>query len=201
MTNRTCLFYSLIVLVGAIAVYCGCLRPAPVPPIAYPKRHAIVREARREALSNLQLHLCAHRVRPDVVDETDRVRDATGYRFRYVFDVGECRAPYEIIRPELAGTPRDKVEYEHIRDLILDWSGHFVYGDIHPPGGNGVLDVDDILTMLRAIADYQPVPEPWSIPRPIAGPDIHPCGGGDGDIDSDDLLAMLRAFRFGGDCP
>lgn len=65
-----------------------------------------------------------------------------------------------------------------------------LYGDISPSGGNGVIDVDDVLCMLDAFADLGACPDA----------DLMPCGG-NGLIDVDDVLAELDAFAGIFACP
>ena len=67
------------------------------------------------------------------------------------------------------------------------------YGDIAPaPGGDAVVDVDDILFALDCFADS-------GLPGCTAA-DFAPCGG-NGVDDVDDILAVLDAFSGTGGCP
>jgi len=59
-----------------------------------------------------------------------------------------------------------------------------------PAGGNGYIDMDDLLRVLDGFAD--PVTYP--------GADIAPCGG-NGNIDVDDILNLLAAFSGEYACP
>jgi hypothetical protein len=63
-------------------------------------------------------------------------------------------------------------------------------GDVFPPGGDGVVDVDDIVCVVYGFADFDLCPTG----------DISPCGG-DGKINVDDLLDVLDAFGGVNDCP
>ena len=58
-----------------------------------------------------------------------------------------------------------------------------IYADIFPTGGNDVLDVDDILSVLDGFSDPGKFPEA----------DVFPCNG-NGLVDVDDILAALDAF-------
>lgn len=64
------------------------------------------------------------------------------------------------------------------------------YGDVAPPGGDGNVDVGDILCVLDGFAD------------PVTCPDgdLSPCGG-DGNRDVGDVLAVLDAFAGNPGCP
>jgi len=66
-----------------------------------------------------------------------------------------------------------------------------LYGDVHPPGGNGVIDVDDLLCVLDGFSGIAPCD---------ALSDIFSCGG-NGVIDVDDILAELDAFSGTYACP
>jgi len=70
-------------------------------------------------------------------------------------------------------------------DCTLD-----VYGDMEPPAGNGIIDLDDITCVLDGFADSSDCP----------GADLHPCGG-NGLIDVDDIFAVLDAFADDPACP
>jgi len=59
------------------------------------------------------------------------------------------------------------------------------YGDVFPPGGNGVMDVDDMLCSLDCFMGIAPC---------ALEADIWPCEGGDGQCDVDDVLVSLDAF-------
>ena len=70
-------------------------------------------------------------------------------------------------------------------------------GDVFPPGGDGTVDVDDLIcTFMRfggattCIGGFGPV-----------GADMYPCGGGDGLVDVDDLIAVNMAFANETVCP
>ncbi len=63
-------------------------------------------------------------------------------------------------------------------------------GDITPAGGNGVVNIDDLVAVLNA---FGPCPPP---PANCAA-DITPAGG-NGVVNIDDLVAVLNAF---GACP
>jgi hypothetical protein len=65
-----------------------------------------------------------------------------------------------------------------------------LYGDVDPPGGNGIVDVDDLTCLVYGYAEAAACP----------GADIHPCGGDD-DIDVDDLLEIVRAYGGFFACP
>jgi len=64
-------------------------------------------------------------------------------------------------------------------------------GDVFPSGGNGILDVDDMICELLAFFDLGLCPEA----------DIFPCGKPDGIIDVDDLSVVLGAFTQQYVCP
>jgi hypothetical protein len=64
------------------------------------------------------------------------------------------------------------------------------YGDIVPVGGNGYVDVGDVMSVLGGFEDPTAFPES----------DIAPCGG-DGIIEMADILAILRAFADDFACP
>lgn len=117
----------------------------------------------------------------------------------YVFNPEHCVYPRIIIKPNEPSRPRIKQRYENIKPMILDWNENRIYGDIFPIGGDGIVDTDDILTILWAFEsqnqmnqcnNFQCTPMDWWI-----GIDIHPCGGGDGLIDLDDILAISAAFQ------
>jgi hypothetical protein len=57
------------------------------------------------------------------------------------------------------------------------------YGDVYPPGGDGNLDVGDVLCVVSGFTN----------PADCPGGDIAPCGG-DGTIDLADVLASLDIF-------
>ncbi len=63
------------------------------------------------------------------------------------------------------------------------------YGDVQPPGGNGVVNLDDILCILGGFANFANCPNA----------DINPCGG-NGVINLDDILAVLGAFSGANPC-
>jgi len=63
------------------------------------------------------------------------------------------------------------------------------FGDVAPPGGNGVVDLDDILCLLDGFAEEANCPNG----------DLVPCGG-NGTIDLDDILAVLDAFAGDAAC-
>ena len=56
-------------------------------------------------------------------------------------------------------------------------------GDVFPGGGNGLIDIDDLLCGLQGFADILSCPDA----------DLIPCGG-NGIIDIDDIVALLNAF-------
>ncbi len=62
-------------------------------------------------------------------------------------------------------------------------------GDITPAGGNGTVNIDDLVAVLNA---FGPCPAPGNCPE-----DITPAGG-NGTVNIDDLVAVLNAF---GACP
>ncbi len=59
-----------------------------------------------------------------------------------------------------------------------------IYGDVAPPGGDGNVDVADVLHVLAAFADGSCCP----------GADLSPCGG-DGNVDVSDILVRPRRLR------
>jgi hypothetical protein len=62
--------------------------------------------------------------------------------------------------------------------------------DVTPPGGNGAVDVDDLLTVINS---WGPCPAPPALcPGDVAPP------GGNGFVDVDDLLAVINGW---GGCP
>lgn len=63
------------------------------------------------------------------------------------------------------------------------------YGDVQPPGGNGVVNLDDILCILSGFSNFPSCPNA----------DINPCGG-NGVINLDDILAVLSAFSGANPC-
>jgi len=65
-----------------------------------------------------------------------------------------------------------------------------VYGDIAPPGGDGVVNLDDILCVLDGFENM----------GDCQSGDILPCGG-NALIDIDDILAVLDAFSGESACP
>jgi hypothetical protein len=58
-----------------------------------------------------------------------------------------------------------------------------VYGDVAPPGGDGIINIDDILCVLNGFGNASLCP----------GADLAPCGG-NGIVNLDDILAELGAF-------
>jgi len=62
--------------------------------------------------------------------------------------------------------------------------------DITPAGGNGVVNIDDLVAVLNAFG-------PCGVPPSSCDADITPLGG-DGVVNIDDLVAVLNAF---GACP
>ena len=66
-----------------------------------------------------------------------------------------------------------------------------LYGDIFPDGGDGFVDMDDLLRVLQAYL------EPLCCPAA----DLYPCGTGDEIIDLDDLIISLAEFAGGSICP
>ncbi|MEK6676728.1 MAG: hypothetical protein AABZ47_13880 [Planctomycetota bacterium] len=65
-----------------------------------------------------------------------------------------------------------------------------IYGDVFPPEGDGIVDLDDLLCVLVGI----------SINEKCPGGDISPCVG-DGIIDADDLLAIFGVYLGEPLCP
>lgn len=65
-----------------------------------------------------------------------------------------------------------------------------LYGDLAPPGGDGSVNLDDLLCVLNGFASFEACPPG----------DIAPCFG-DGIIDLDDMLAVLSAFSGNYRCP
>jgi len=67
----------------------------------------------------------------------------------------------------------------------------YVHGDIFPPGGDGIVDLGDILCVLNDFGGL------------CAGldnvADIEPCPLGDNDVDLSDILEVLDGFT-GDDC-
>lgn len=63
------------------------------------------------------------------------------------------------------------------------------YGDVQPPGGNGIVNLDDILCILSG----------FSNPASCPNADINPCGG-NVIINLDDILAVLGAFAGANPC-
>lgn len=63
------------------------------------------------------------------------------------------------------------------------------YGDVQPPGGNGIVNLDDILCILAG----------FSNPATCPNADINPCGG-NVIINLDDILAVLGAFSGANPC-
>jgi len=59
-----------------------------------------------------------------------------------------------------------------------------LYGDITPPSGNCLVDLDDLFCVLDGFADSDVCPQS----------DIAPCDGGNNLIDLDDIFAVLDAF-------
>ncbi|MEK6676634.1 MAG: dockerin type I domain-containing protein [Planctomycetota bacterium] len=89
---------------------------------------------------------------------------------------------------------------EPILDLLGEsWDMAFVittcktqmYADIYPITGDGIVDVDDLITLLNGFIDLPSYPEA----------DIYPCNGGDGIVDVDDLISMLQAYAGNLLCP
>ncbi|MEK6676877.1 MAG: hypothetical protein AABZ47_14630 [Planctomycetota bacterium] len=66
-----------------------------------------------------------------------------------------------------------------------------LYGELQPPGGNCLVDVDDLICLLQGFANMLDCP----------GSDLYPCDGGDGIVDVDDLIAELAAFAGDYFCP
>lgn len=64
------------------------------------------------------------------------------------------------------------------------------FGDVTPPGGNGLVNLDDILCVLAGFS---------SVANCLDG-DIQPCGG-NGVINLDDILGVLAAFAGANTCP
>ena len=65
-----------------------------------------------------------------------------------------------------------------------------LYADIVPAGGNGVIDLDDVLCALAGFAAAAACP----------AADLAPCEG-NGIIDLDDVLAVLATFAGTPPCP
>ncbi len=63
------------------------------------------------------------------------------------------------------------------------------YGDVQPPGGNGQVNLDDILCLLAGFANLASCPNA----------DIIPCGG-NAIINLDDILSVLGAFAGANPC-
>jgi len=66
-----------------------------------------------------------------------------------------------------------------------------LFGDIAPPGGDGIVDLNDILCVLDGFANQLNCPDA----------DLIPCGGGGDGIDLNDILAVLDAFSADYACP
>ncbi len=66
-----------------------------------------------------------------------------------------------------------------------------VYGDVFPPGGDGVVGPADLFCVLAGYSDVAACPDG----------DIWPCAGGDGQIDISDILADLFALARVEVCP
>ncbi len=64
------------------------------------------------------------------------------------------------------------------------------YGDVYPEGGDGVVEIGDLLCILDGYNDMSSCP----------GGDIAPCGGGDGIIELSDILAALDAYAGSPPC-
>lgn len=63
------------------------------------------------------------------------------------------------------------------------------YGDVQPPGGNGVVNLDDILCVLGGFANF----------TSCSNADIYPCSG-NAVVSLDDILAALGAFAGANPC-
>jgi hypothetical protein len=97
----------------------------------------------------------------------------------YLFGVsGDCNANSQIDLCEIKTAPALDQNGNYILDQCEP-----VYGDIYPPGGDDMVDVDDLVRMVAGYADPQQFPEA----------DIFPCGG-NVDVDVDDLTAVVHAF-------
>lgn len=103
---------------------------------------------------------------------------------------GDCRNSPE------SGLPCDDGDPCTESDICLSGGGCAgtpvvsLYGDIAPPGGDGVVEVGDLLCSLMAYDD----------PSNCGGADINPCGG-DGQVEVGDILAMLDAIAGNPQCP
>ncbi|MEK6676753.1 MAG: hypothetical protein AABZ47_14005 [Planctomycetota bacterium] len=94
----------------------------------------------------------------------------------------------------LNSVPCDDGDNCTVRDVCVngDCVGiQVLHGDITPPGGDGVVDLDDLIILLNGFADYASFPEA----------DIYPCEGPNGITDLDDLIALLGAFAGSNVCP
>jgi hypothetical protein len=65
-----------------------------------------------------------------------------------------------------------------------------VFGDIAPPGGDGLVNLDDILCVLGGFGNASSCP----------AADLRPCGAADGVIGLDDILTILAAFAGSNVC-
>ncbi|MEK6675057.1 MAG: PKD domain-containing protein [Planctomycetota bacterium] len=59
-----------------------------------------------------------------------------------------------------------------------------LHGDVSPAGGDGVVDLDDLIVLLNEFANLSHTMDA----------DIYPCGTGNGMVDLDDLIALLQAI-------
>jgi len=96
----------------------------------------------------------------------------------------ECATPAECDDSDACTT--DTCELGHCMNTPLDRP----YGDIFPAGGDGVIDVDDILCSFAGFSNLADCPDA----------EIAPCGG-NLKMDVDDLLAELDAFSGMFLCP
>jgi PKD repeat protein len=69
-----------------------------------------------------------------------------------------------------------------------------LYGDVAPPGGDGVVDVDDLTYLVYAYADSNPCAN-------YPGADLVPCNDTCDDVDVDDILAAVYAYGGVFMCP
>lgn len=66
-----------------------------------------------------------------------------------------------------------------------------LYGDVAPPGGDGIVEVSDILCLLAG----------YALPSDCPDGDIFPCPNPDGLIEVGDVLAGLAAYAGNPPCP
>lgn len=87
----------------------------------------------------------------------------------------------DFCRPNWPGAGPDGCVHESFVDL---------YGDVSPPGGDGVIDIDDIACVLNGMSSAALCPDG----------DIFPCAG-NGVIDVDDITAVVDAYAGFPPCP